>query len=94
MLCFYSKESYHDRTLSIVETECPRVICKEVNKTIDDDVAWLRGGVVQVAFHDNVFMGLNLCFATWATSGKMGEESLSVFSNGSMTSGHMSESST
>jgi len=44
--------------------------------------------------HDNVFSGLNISFATWATGGEMGEKSLSVFSNGSMSSSHVSELST
>ena len=44
-------------------------------------------------FHDNVFMGLNFSFATRATGGEVGEESLSVFSDGGMASGHADEAS-
>jgi len=55
-----------------------------VKKTIDDDVAQPCGGVMQVTFHDNMFTGLNLSFATWAASGKVGKESLSILSNRSM----------
>ena len=94
MLHFYSKESRYNGTLSIVKAEHARVVCEEVYKAIDDDVAWPHGGVMQVAFHNNVFAGLNFGFTTWATSGEIREESLSIFSNGSMTSGHVSESCT
>ena len=46
---------------------------------------------MSVTFHDNVFSGLNLGFATRAAGGEVGEESLSVFSNGGMTSSHVGE---
>jgi len=39
MLCFYSKELHYDRVLSIIKAECTRVICEEVDKAIDDNVA-------------------------------------------------------
>jgi len=81
MLRFHSKELRRDRTLSIVKAECTRVVREEVDKTIDDDVARPCGGVMQVAFHDDVLTGLNLSFATWAASEKVGEESLSILSN-------------
>jgi len=93
VLCFYFKESCRDGALSVVKAKHARVVHKEVYEAIDDDVAWPHGGVVQVAFHDNVFMGLNFGFATWVTSREVGEESLSILSNGSMTGGHVSESS-
>jgi len=64
VLCFYSKKSRCDRALSIVKAKHARVVHKEVYKAINDDVAWPHGGVVQVAFHDDVFMGLNFGFAT------------------------------
>jgi len=64
-----------------------------VDKAVDDDVAWSHGGVMSVTFHDDVFSGLNLGFATRATGGEVREESLSVFSNRSMTSSHKSEMS-
>jgi len=91
VLHFYSKELHCNGALSIVKAEHTRVVCEEVYKAIDDDVAWPHGGVIQVAFHDNVFAGLNFGFTT---CGEIREESLSIFSNGSMTSGHVSESST
>ena len=94
MLCFYFKESCRDGALSVVKAKHARVVHKEVYEAIDDDVAWPHGGVMQVAFHNNVFAGLNFGFTTWATSGEIREESLSIFSNGSMTSGHVSESCT
>ena len=45
-LCFYSEESCHDRTLAIIKAECTRVVHEEVDKAVDDDVAWLSGGVM------------------------------------------------
>jgi len=62
-----------------------------VDEAVDNNVAWSSRGVVPVAFHDNVFMSLNLSFAAWAAGGEIREESLSVFSDGSMSSGHASE---
>ena len=64
-----------------------------MNKAIDDDVAWTCGGVVSIIFHDDVFLGLNFGFTTRAAGGEVGEESLSVFSNGGMASGHAGEAS-
>ena len=46
-----------------------------------------------VTFHNNVFLGLNLGFATRATGGEVREESLSVFFNRGMTSSHAGEAS-
>ena len=65
-----------------------------MNKAVNDDVAQSIGGVVPVTFHDNVFMGLDLSFATWTAGGEVREESLSVFSNGSMSSSHAGEMGT
>ena len=65
-----------------------------MNKAVDDGVAWLCGGVMPIAFHDNVFSGLNLGFTTGATGGEVREELLSVLSNGGMASGHAGEVST
>ena len=48
---------------------------------------------MSIIFHDDVFSGLNYGFATRATGGEVGEESLSVFSNGGMASGHAGEAS-
>jgi len=64
-----------------------------VDEAVNDDVAWSCGGVMPVAFHDDVFSGLNLSFTTGAASGEVREESLSVFSNGGMTSSHAGKTS-
>jgi len=40
----------------------------KVDKAVDDDVAWSHGGVMPIAFHDNVFLGLNLGFTARAAS--------------------------
>ena len=65
-----------------------------MDKAIDDDVTWSCGGVMSVAFHDDVFLSLHFGFTTRAAGGELGEESLSVFSNGGMTSSHVGEAST
>jgi len=65
-----------------------------MDKAVDDDVAQLHEGIMQVTFHDNVFSCLNLSFTTWAAGKKVEEESLFVFSNGGIASSHTSESST
>jgi len=65
-----------------------------VDKVVDDDVTWSHGGVMPIAFHDNVFSGLNLSFATRAASRKVRGESLSVFSSRGMTSSHTGKAST
>jgi len=44
-----------------------------------------------IAFHDNVLTGLDLSFTTWAAGREIWEESLSVFSNGCMSSSHVGE---
>jgi len=44
--------------------------------------------VMHVTFHDNVLSGLNLSFATWAAGGEVWEESLSVFTDGGVSSSH------
>jgi len=62
-----------------------------VDKAIDDVVAWSCGGVMSITLHDDVLSSLNFGFATRATGGEVGKESLSVFSNGGMTSSHASE---
>ena len=64
-----------------------------MNEAIDDNVTWSRGGVMSIAFHDDVFSGLYFGFTTRATGGELGEESLSVFSDGGMTSSHVGEAS-
>ena len=65
-----------------------------MDKAVDDDVAWSYGGVMPVAFHNNMFSGLNLSFITRATGRKVREESLSIFSSGGMTSSYVGEVST
>ena len=64
-----------------------------MNEAVDDDVARTHGRVMSITFHDDVFMGLNFSFATRAAGREVGEESLSVFSNGGMASGHVGEAS-
>ena len=91
MLCLYSRESHHNGTLSIVKAKCTQVVYEEVYEAVNDDIAWLSRGIIQVAFYNNVFMGLNFGFATWTASWKMREESLSIFSNKSMSGDHASE---
>ena len=81
----------HDGTLAIIKAECTRVVHEEVDETVNDDVAQLSGGIMFVVFHDNVFMSLDLSFTTWAAGGEVREESLSVFSDGGMSSSHASE---
>jgi len=39
VLCFYSGESRRDDISTIVKTECTRVVRKEVNKAVYDDIA-------------------------------------------------------
>ena len=65
-----------------------------MDKAVDDDVAWPHEGVMSIAFHNDVFSGLNFSFTTRAASGEVREESLSLFSNGGMASSHASEAST
>jgi len=42
-------------------------------------------------FHDDMFSCLNFSFPAWAADGEVREESLSVLSNRSMASSHVSE---
>ena len=93
-LHFCSRELRRNGTLSIVKAKCFGVICKKVDEAVDDDVAWPCGGVMSIAFHNKVFLGLNFSFATRAAGGEVREESLFVFSNGDMASSHASEAST
>jgi len=62
-----------------------------VDKAVNDHITWSCGGVMPVTFHDDVFSGLNLSFATRATGEEVREESLSVFSNRGMTSSYIGE---
>ena len=65
-----------------------------MDKAVNDDVAWLCRRVAHIAFHDNMFTGLDLSFIIWVASGKVQKESLSVFSNTGMFSSHIGEMST
>jgi len=49
-LHFCSRELCCDETLSIVKAKCLRVICKKVDKAVDNDVIWPHGGVMSIAF--------------------------------------------
>jgi len=91
MLCFYSGESCRDEALTIVKAKCTWIVSEEVNEAVNDNVAWSSGGIMQVAFHDNMFMCLNFSMATRTSSWEVREESLSIFSNGGMTSHHASK---
>jgi len=73
MLCFCSREPHRDGTLFIVKAKCFRVICKKVDKAIDDDVARTCGGIMSITFHDNVFSGLNFSFkgSWWGGAGRI-----------------------
>jgi len=84
-------ELHHNKSLSIVKTKGSRVICKKMDKAVDDDVVWLQERVIHVVFHNDVFSSLDFGFTIWAASRKVGEESLSIFSNGGMSSSHASE---
>ena len=75
-------ESCCDGTLSIIKAKCTWIICEEMNKTVNNNVAWLSRGIIQVAFYDYVFTSLNFSFTTWAAGWEVGKESLSIFSNG------------
>jgi len=80
--------------LSIVKIKDSQIVHEEVDKAIDDGVAWSCWRVIQVAFHNDVFLSLNFGFATQAAGREVEKESLFVFSNGGMTSSHVGESST
>ena len=81
-------------SLPIVKAESSRIVHKKVNEAVDDDITRVSGGVMNVTFHDDVFTSLNLSFTTWAASGEIREESLSIFSDGDISSSHVSEAST
>ena len=89
MLRFYSEESCCDDISTIVKTECARVVCKEVDKAVYDDIAWTCGWVICIALHDDMFSCFS--FAARAADGEMREESLSILPNRSMAGSHASE---
>ena len=64
-----------------------------MDEAVNDYVTQSCGGVVHVTFHDNVFSGLDFGFATRAAGREVWEESLSVFSDGGVASGHAGEAS-
>ena len=65
-----------------------------MDEAVNDDVAQSSRGVMPVALYDNVFMGLDFSFITWAASGEVWKESLSVFSDRGMSSSHVGETDT
>ena len=65
-----------------------------MDEAIDDDIAQSHGGTVSITLYDDVFLSLHFGFTTRAAGGKLGEESLSIFSNGGVTSSHTGEAST
>ena len=65
-----------------------------MDKAVDDDVAGACRRVVEVTLHDDVFSSLNFSFPTWAASGKVAKEPLSILSNGGVAHGHVCEAST
>jgi len=94
VLRFYSGESRCDNISTIVKTECTRVVRKEVDKAVYDDIAWMCGWVVCIALHDDMFSCLDFSFTAWAADGEVREESLSILPNGSVASSHASETGT
>ena len=91
MLCLYLGELRHNDISTIVKTECARVVRKEVDKAVYDDIAWMCGWVVCIALHNNMFSCLDFSFATWAADEEVREESLSILPNGSVAGSHMSK---
>ena len=62
-----------------------------MNKTVDDYIAWSSRWVVDIIFHNNMFMSLDSSLSARVVDGELREESLMIFSNRSMSSGHVSE---
>jgi len=91
MLHFYLEESRCDNISTIVKAECARVVHKEVDKAVYDDIAWTCGWVICIALHDDMFSCLDFSFATWTADGEVREESLSILPNGSVAGCHASE---
>jgi len=84
-------KSHRDDISTIIKTECARVVYKEVDKAVYDDIAWAYRWIMCLAFHDDMFSCLNFGFPTQAADGEVRKEPLSVFSNGSVASSHASE---
>jgi len=74
-LCFCLVELCHERSLSTIKAKSCRIFCQEVHKAIND----------------YVFTGLDSSLSTRAVDRELREESLTIFSNGSMSSGHANE---
>ena len=91
MLCFYLGESCRDDNSTIVKTKCTRIVHKEVDKAVYDDIAWMCRWVVCITLHNNMFSCLNFSFATWAADGKVKKESVSILPNRSVAGSHVSE---
>ena len=91
VLRFYSGESCRDDISTIVKTKCARVVYKEVDKAVYDDIAWTCRWVICIALHDNIFSCLDFSFAAWAADGEVREESLFILPNGSVASSHVSK---
>ena len=83
-----------ERCSTIIEAQGCGVVHKEVDKAVDDNVAWSCRGVIEVALHDNVFMSLYLSLTTRAAQRGVGEEALAVLTNGGMACGHVSKMGT
>ena len=75
-------------SLSIVKTEGSGVIVEEVNKAIDDDVAWPSRWVILWTLHNNMFLGLEFSLSAWAAEAGVGEKTLAVLANGGVACGH------
>ena len=91
VLRFYSGESRRDDISTIVKTEYTRVVCKEADKAVYNDIAWTCGLVICIALHDDMFSCSDFSFAAQAADGEVREESLSMLPNGSIAGSHASE---
>ena len=65
-----------------------------MNEAVYDNVVWTYGWIMYIIFHDDMFSCLNFSFTTWAADGEVRKESLSILSNRSMASSHVSETGT
>jgi len=84
-LHFCSVELHHKGSSSVIKAESCRIFCKKMNGIVDDYVAWSSKWIVDVTFHDNVFMGLDSGLFTRAVGGELREESLMIFLNRSIS---------
>ena len=79
------------KTSTIVKTEGCRIVHQGVDKAVNDDVAWSCGGVMEVVLHDDIFMCLYIHLTTQTAEGGVGEEALTILTNGGMAHGHVDE---